>query len=947
MYRFFLLVQASFILVVLPVLPFNNSNLSDIEDQSLKFTGFENSEVNRLGNSRFFDDFENGPDVWNNGGEYNTSYYYYGSSDIIEGPPSPHSGSKILRMRTTNSGGGQLSDWHAQSNNNRYNIGTPTQNSDFIIRFYLKLEKKIGFNVPAGDWGFFNLAQNKGVGPNRNSPLHAVMINVRGGANSGGDNFLSLSYFGGQWGSPPNTSFTPLVEKNIPYNKWVEVIIRTKISDGNGIVQVWQDGEKIYDLRNQRTWRNDGGMNRFDVSVNNYGRYTRAMNLDGTWDGESYLDVFIDDYGVYELNPNWDYDLDQAINNICLNPTDLNTTQLGTTSATLNWAEVHGSTGYKVEYKLNTSSTWIVATPSINSTSYTLSDLDQNSTYQWRISTVCEEGISTASESQFTTAITCSSPTNLSTTGTTLSSAELNWTGVGGASGYDLEFRMSGSENWVLLGTNISGNSFSLTGLSSETAYEWRIRSNCGNLSGVSEYILTSFSTTLQTCEDLYEPNDTKATAKLIGTASINARIGSSTDQDWFELRIGNGKSTNVRVSLSNLPSNTFLYLYDSKGALLASSEQDGASGQSVIFNSGANRVSYFIQIKGDGNSSSNDCYTLLAETNTKAFSDQLVCNPPTGLNTSGIDLNSATISWLSVSNDINYRVEFKLSSSTDWTVAQTQTNSTSLTLTGLTEGKSYDWRVKTNCLASSSTYVQSSFNTMSSSCLDVYEDNNSRSLAKNIPVGTGINASISYSNDVDWFSFISGKGKSSNLRITLDGLPVNLDLYLYNSAGNQIASSQNSGVASEQIILNNAQTNTTYFVKIVGATAADFSGMCYRLLVENSNKVYSMAFTEIAEQSIDQQENLLFDVMGENGTVKFYPNPTRDKIYIEFYSPISHPATIELIDSSGKEVKSINIEVTKGQNQIELDLNREVPGVYFLRLKSIQVWHNKRIIIK
>jgi hypothetical protein len=96
--------------------------------------------------------------------------------------------------------------------------------------------------------------------------------------------------------------------------------------------------------------------------------------------------------------------------------------------------------------------------------------------------------------------------------------------------------------------------------------------------------------------------------------------------------------------------------------------------------------VSYFIQVKGDGNSSSNDCYTLLAETNTKAFSDQLVCNPPTGLNTSGIDLNSATISWLSVSNDVNYRVEFKLSSSTDWTVAQTQTNSTSLTLTGLTE---------------------------------------------------------------------------------------------------------------------------------------------------------------------------------------------------------------------------------------------------------------------
>jgi hypothetical protein len=279
----------------------------------LREDSFDDAAADRLGTPKFFDDFENGSGVWNNGGEFNTSYYGHGSSIITDGP-MPHSGSKVLRMRTTNGGGGSSSDWHAQTNNNRYNIGTPTNNSDFLIRFYLRLEKKVGFNIPNGDWGFLNLAQYKGVGPNRNSPLHAININVRGNSNLGGNNYLSMSYFGAQWGTPPNSTFTPLVQKDLPYKQWVEIIIRTKVSDGNGIFQVWQDGVMIFDLRNQRTWRNDGGMTRLDATVNNYGRYTRAMNLDGTWDGLSYMDIFIDDYGVYELNPNWDYDLDQPKN---------------------------------------------------------------------------------------------------------------------------------------------------------------------------------------------------------------------------------------------------------------------------------------------------------------------------------------------------------------------------------------------------------------------------------------------------------------------------------------------------------------------------------------------------------------------------------------------------------------------------------------------------------
>ncbi|GAA4460066.1 hypothetical protein GCM10023189_34640 [Nibrella saemangeumensis] len=69
----------------------------------------------------------------------------------------------------------------------------------------------------------------------------------------------------------------------------------------------------------------------------------------------------------------------------------------------------------------------------------------------------------------------------------------------------------------------------------------------------------------------------------------------------------------------------------------------------------------------------------------------------PTGLVTADITQNSATLSWNPVQGAVNYSVEYKLSSASTWTSAGT-TTSTSRTLSGLTAGQSYNWRVKSDC---------------------------------------------------------------------------------------------------------------------------------------------------------------------------------------------------------------------------------------------------------
>ena len=90
-------------------------------------------------------------------------------------------------------------------------------------------------------------------------------------------------------------------------------------------------------------------------------------------------------------------------------------------------------------------------------------------------------------------------------------------------------------------------------------------------------------------------------------------------------------------------------------------------------------------------------------------------CNAPSGLSASSITSSSASLSWSAVTGAASYKVDYKLSSDTTWTVIQSATTSTSVSLSGLSAAVAYDWRVRTNCSSGSSSFTASSFNTLSS----------------------------------------------------------------------------------------------------------------------------------------------------------------------------------------------------------------------------------------
>ncbi|TCP58136.1 putative secreted protein (Por secretion system target) [Tumebacillus sp. BK434] len=110
----------------------------------------------------------------------------------------------------------------------------------------------------------------------------------------------------------------------------------------------------------------------------------------------------------------------------------------------------------------------------------------------------------------------------------------------------------------------------------------------------------------------------------------------------------------------------------------------------------------------------------------------------------------------------------------------------------------------------------------------DSYEPNESMSAAYGpITSGTVYNGKISTATDQDWFKF--NINTTGTISVTLNNLPNDYDLYLYNSAGTEVAKSENTNTTSESISYSATATGT-YYVKVNGHNGAMNTSTAYAL---------------------------------------------------------------------------------------------------------------------
>jgi len=230
------------------------------------------------------------------------------------------------------------------------------------------------------------------------------------------------------------------------------------------------------------------------------------------------------------------------------------------------------------------------------------------------------------------TPVLCGAITGLSSSSITQTGATISWAAVSGATGYVLQYRPASSTVWTTV--NVATTSFAITGLTAGTAYNVQVQSVCS--AGNGSFAALNFTTTSATtsCTDTYESNNTSGTAKTIAVnTNITARIGSSTDLDWFRFS-NTSTARNIRIDLTGLPADYDVRLYNPSGTQVAISQNGSTTSEAIVYNTTITGT-WRVQVYGyNGAFNASLCYTLRASISASSFRE--------GEETPAAELNSA-----------------------------------------------------------------------------------------------------------------------------------------------------------------------------------------------------------------------------------------------------------------------------------------------------------------
>jgi hypothetical protein len=345
------------------------------------------------------------------------------------------------------------------------------------------------------------------------------------------------------------------------------------------------------------------------------------------------------------------------------------------------------------------------------------------------------------------TPASCLAPTGLAASAITTTGATLNWTAVGGATGY--EWAVTTSATPPASGTATAATTASATGLTPGTIYYLHVRTVCG--ATFSNWATISFTTLCTIGTIPYTENfDASAAPPLCfnfqdlnanttwsiftaggnGTAtppnSIRYNWNTPTGaDDWFFLRglnLTSGTSYRLRFKYKASNGPTFIEKLEVKYG--AAPNAAAMTTGTLFTNTNINNAvaDPFIQASVDFTPTATGDYFI----GFHCFSDPdqaflyiddievivtPTCNEPTGLATSAITANTATVSWTAVAGAVGYQYEVTTSATPSGTWPNT-TAATTVNLSGLTGTTLYYFHIRTNCGATQSIVSSISFTT-------------------------------------------------------------------------------------------------------------------------------------------------------------------------------------------------------------------------------------------
>ncbi len=333
----------------------------------------------------------------------------------------------------------------------------------------------------------------------------------------------------------------------------------------------------------------------------------------------------------------------------------------GAAFANISWTNFGPGISYNLQWRPTGSPNWITVS-SLTTASYSLTGLSPITAYEWQVQTLCMSGNSSAysSVSNFTTT-SCQTPSFQSESNLLTTSVRLSWSSYTNTT-QTLLWRAVGAINWTIVPSLTSF--YNLTGLTNGTAYEWQVRTDCSPTSSSSFTAPRSFTPTCPPVTGLTEILITPISLDLqwngVSGSQYTLQIRPATTTGWTSYTNGTGNSR----SLSNLiPGTTYEW--------------------QVIT-------------------------TCPGGTTTVSASRTVVtqCTAPINRYTNGVTSTGAYVSW-SGDSYFGYGVQYRAVGSTTWTESPV-VNSTVYSITGLTNGTTYEWQVKMVCSGVGTAYSSS-----------------------------------------------------------------------------------------------------------------------------------------------------------------------------------------------------------------------------------------------
>jgi photosystem II stability/assembly factor-like uncharacterized protein len=236
-----------------------------------------------------------------------------------------------------------------------------------------------------------------------------------------------------------------------------------------------------------------------------------------------------------------------------------------------------------------------------------------------------------------------------------VNTASISWASALGANRYDVEYKKADSSNWISL-KNINNTTVNLTGLSSGSVYEVRVKSVCTDVAQAPFSVVKSFTPTCTA-----PPPPSVSNVKTTEADVVWSLISGVSNYKLEYKMTDSAKWTTVKGILD--------FGYTLTG-----------------LNKGTN---YTVRL-------SNTCTTADSSLPSLQKDFTTLCPSPQ-MTVSKIKATEALISWRPISGIENYKLEYKLAENTIWK-SVSELKDTFYTLKDLVIGTTYDVRILTYC---------------------------------------------------------------------------------------------------------------------------------------------------------------------------------------------------------------------------------------------------------